>query len=86
MTEATMKLKRRDADNARAGVGQEIRVEGYKAAWCGENCTLDGRPARIVGKRHPFAMVSTIDPPFIDIEYSWATVARIMADGGKFKS
>ncbi len=59
--------------------------KGYKDAWCGENCTLGDRAAKVCGRRHNFATIATITEPFLDVEYAWKTVARIMADGGSFR-
>ena len=85
ITEATLKLRRSDADAARARMKSESTINAHRDAWCGERCTLAGRPARVVGRRHPVATVATLAEPWADAEYSWPAVARIMADGGNFK-
>ncbi|KXO93005.1 Uncharacterised protein (plasmid) [Tsukamurella tyrosinosolvens] len=49
--------------------------------------TLDGRPASIGGARNDFASVSTTDGgPLVDVEFAWATVARVVDAGGDFRS
>ena len=55
------------------------------ARWAGSACTLDGRPARVLGRLQRFATVATI-PGGAAVEFSWAAVGRIMGKGGGFKS
>lgn len=52
----------------------------------GEYCTLDGRPAVIIGNE--WAIVVTIDDqPTLRFEWSWEAVENIMENnGGQFKS
>jgi len=61
---------------------QKTSAEKY----AGEICTLDGEPARIVGRLLPFATVRTIRDGGPAFEYAWETVARVMENGGKFHS
>ena len=53
--------------------------------YTGAACTLDGRPARIVGRLNPFATVATL-PDGPSYQFAWETVARVMAQGGVFKA
>jgi hypothetical protein len=46
--------------------------------------TLDGKPARIVGWKLPYAIVRCDDGR--DVGFSWPTVAAVMAAGGAFRS
>jgi hypothetical protein len=46
--------------------------------------TLDGKPSRIVGWKLPHAIVRCDDGR--DVEFSWPTVAAVMAAGGAFRS
>ncbi len=48
--------------------------------------TLDGAPATIGGTALPFAEVSRLDGKGGRVEYAWTTVARIVANGGRFVS
>ena len=61
---------------------QKTSAEKY----AGEICTLDGEPARIVGRLLHFATVRTIRDGGPAFEYAWETVARVMENGGKFHS
>jgi hypothetical protein len=59
--------------------------------YAGKFCTLDGRPARIIGRAQAFATVYTTDcdndEQVVEHEWSWAAVAHIMRDnGGRFQS
>jgi hypothetical protein len=49
-------------------------------------CTLDGRPARVYGVKLAYARVETYETPFLGCGFAWPTVARIMDNGGAFKS
>jgi len=51
-----------------------------------ESVTLDGKPAKICGWCNNFATITTLDRPHVSFEWSWPTVARIVANGGHFKS
>jgi hypothetical protein len=53
---------------------------------CVAAVTLDGAPARIFGPRNDFAKVCRRDGKGGDVEFSWPAAARIVADGGAFKS
>jgi hypothetical protein len=56
----------------------------------GQHVTLDGRPARIVGRLCAFATVWTHEQDheyhWRDVDYSWDTVRHIVANGGEFRS
>ncbi len=52
---------------------------------CEAKVTLDGQPAVIAGVRCKFATVAQV-PEGLSYEWSWDTVARIVARGGQFKS
>lgn len=68
------------------------REEDIPAAekWAGESCTLDGKPARIIGRRLRFGQVALTDPMtvgrYVVAEYSWTAIDRVMQSGGVFKS
>ena len=47
--------------------------------------TLDGEPARIVGRLNPFATVAQVKGP-LALEWSWEAVKRIMDNDRKFSS
>jgi len=47
--------------------------------YAGEECTLDGKPARICGRLLRFAIVREIFGPE-KAEYAWPTVARVMEE------
>lgn len=51
----------------------------------GATCTLDGKPATIIGRQNDFATVATTDGK-MRFEWAWATVERIMSKGGRFTS
>ena len=54
------------------------------AKWRDNNaCTLNGKPAKVVGWKLDFPVVAELDGPFA-VEYSWAAVDRVMSDGGRF--
>ena len=48
--------------------------------------TLDGWPAVISGALNDFATVATLGGSGHACEFAWPTVARIVANGGAFKS
>ena len=52
-------------------------------AYAGKDCTLDGEPARIVGRCLPFARVRSDTQ---DVEFAWETIRRVMEEGGRFHS
>ena len=47
--------------------------------------TLDGRPARIVGVRREYAVVTSLDGR-ASAEWSWRAAARICDAGGQFRT
>jgi hypothetical protein len=56
-----------------------------RQALCSERVTLDGKPAVIGGYRSAFASVTQLRTG-TSFEWAWPTVARIVANGGAFKS
>ncbi len=57
--------------------------------WAGSICTLDGRPAKVVGRVNPFATVApveSLDDNYAGFQWSWEAVDRIMKAGGNFVS
>jgi hypothetical protein len=54
-------------------------------AYVGHDCTLDGKPAIIIGRALDFGIVSHY-PQGLRVEYAWPTIARVMSAGGGFKS
>jgi hypothetical protein len=52
---------------------------------CAATVTLDGQPAWIGGASLDFAIVRQIKTG-LGAEWAWPTVARIVANGGAFKS
>jgi len=56
-----------------------------RQALCDAKVTLDGLPARISGYNQRFARVTALPHGRSD-EWSWETVARIVARDGKFHS
>ena len=57
------------------------------AAYSGLLVTVDAKPAKIVGYCEPFATVTTWGAqPWLCAQFSWATVARIVAAGGTFRT
>ncbi len=54
--------------------------------YVGHVCTLDGRAATISGSLNDFATVGILGANSLGVEFAWSTVARIMQNGGEFKS
>ena len=48
--------------------------------------TLDGRPAKISGRLLGYAVVGSLEQPLTSVQYSWEAVARIVEQGGAFRS
>lgn len=59
-----------------------------RAVYSGLPVTLDGKRAKIIGFENDFATVrtDTDSPWFASFEWSWDSVARIVASGGHFES
>lgn len=57
-----------------------------RRALCAARVTLNGSRAIVTGARNPFASVVSLDGPQYDVTYSWTAVARVIANGGAFKS
>lgn len=51
----------------------------------GADCTLDDKPATIAGLRLDFGWVCQV-PNGLRVEYAWPTIARVMFNGGRFRS
>jgi len=63
------------------------QIERRRDICANEGATLDGRNAIIKGARLWFGVVATIDDkPEIFTRFAWATIERIIAKGGNFKS
>ena len=62
-----------------------VPLEEAGRLFVGERCTLDGVQATISGTTLKFGWVSQW-PRGLRVEYAWPTIARIMANGGEFKS
>ena len=56
-----------------------------KRALCAEKVTLDDKPAVISGAKNLYATVTDFQSG-LSAEFSWDTVKRVVAKGGKFKS
>lgn len=56
--------------------------------WAGEPCTLDGKPAKVVGRLRRFAEVASLDRHAGDkaVSFAWSTVDRIMSADRAFRS
>lgn len=66
----------------------ETREDGR--LFVGDACTLDGRPARILGRSLPWAIVCTPGDELgelLEVQFAWPTVAHVMRNkGGAFRS
>ncbi len=53
-----------------------------------QGVTLNGIPAKVVGRLMPFARVRQDGPPgeALDVEFAWGTVQHVISTGGAFKS
>jgi hypothetical protein len=56
-----------------------------RVALCDVPVTLDGEPAMVCGYRNDFATVCQLRGP-LRLEWAWETVARIISNGGDFRS
>lgn len=65
--------------------GGKMNLKDIATKRAGEVCTLDGKPARILGRLKNFAIVAQI-PSGIKATWCWDTVEKIMQEGGNFKS
>ena len=54
-----------------------------RAVYSGLPVYLNGKPAQIIGFANDFATVRNV---FVSYDWSWHAVARIVANGGHFKS
>ena len=52
---------------------------------CQKVVRLNGKPARISGWAHDFAMVTDLETG-LSAEWSWEAVQRVVDNGGEFKS
>jgi hypothetical protein len=62
---------------------QEVKDSLLEKAKMG--CSLDGEPAKVIGRKNEFATVVQIDGP-LAIEFSWPAVKRILNANGCFSS
>lgn len=65
---------------------QAIPLEDAGRVFVGEDCTLDGKPATIIGRQLEHGIVAQY-PQGLRVEYAWPTIARIMVEQeGRFRS
>lgn len=64
---------------------QDTIVKEIARQFAGRFCWLDGKEAKITGKKNRFATVSTMDGK-MSFEYSWHTVNRVMRSHCQFRS
>lgn len=57
-----------------------------KAKLAGTACTLNGVKATISGSKNRFATVRALDGSGMQGEWAWETVARIVGNGGAFRT
>jgi hypothetical protein len=50
-----------------------------------KGCSLDDKPAKVVGRLNRFPIVAQIDGP-LEAEFSWGAVKRTLDKDGKFSS
>jgi hypothetical protein len=62
-----------------------ITLEDRRTLVATKGATLNGNPAIISGTQNAFATV-TDKTTRLGCEFAWATVARIVANGGEFRS
>lgn len=61
-------------------------IEEIAEQYTGKECTLDGQPAKIVGRLNAYATVAPLDDKHPAVEFAWPTVKRVMENKeGKFK-
>jgi hypothetical protein len=51
----------------------------------GKHVTLDGKPAKVVGFREPFAIIALMEGA-LRVEYAWETTLKVLKKDGKFYS
>lgn len=56
--------------------------QALKDRLAGQACTIQGWPAKIVGRLASFATVAALDPQGPTVEYAWETAARIIDEKG----
>jgi hypothetical protein len=56
-----------------------------KRALCDAKVTLDGKRAKVQGACRDFPRVTMLRSG-LSVEFCWATVARVVARGGNFRS
>lgn len=64
---------------------QELRPSAIAEKWRVKPCTLDGEAAVIKGWDNQFAKIWSLESDK-ECEFAWATVNRIMENGGRFKT
>ena len=57
--------------------GNMIASNKEKERWIGKIVTLNGKPARIVGRKYTHPMVVEIDG-MLEVQFSWQAVKRII--------
>ena len=62
-----------------------MKLEDRQALVESDGITLDGQKAKITGYRNEFASVVMVSTGY-RIEFAWETAARIVANGGAFRS
>ena len=64
---------------------QATPLEDAGRLFVGDECTIDGKPATVTGRQLDFGIVAEL-PHGLRVEFAWPTIARIMDNGGRFKS
>lgn len=83
---------KRETVKGRVDTDNRSKIEReYADEWAGSDCTLDGKPARIIGRVNKFGTVvlwqGTHTPGNTRADFSWSTINHIMTSGDKaFKS
>lgn len=65
-------------------MNQVINKQMIADKWAGQACTLNGKPATVLGRMQPFAVVVCY-PDGERYEWSWETVDRIMSTTKEFR-
>jgi len=65
--------------------GERMTLKQIAERWTGKRCTLDSKPARVLGRLNNFATIAQV-PDGVKADWCWDTVDRIMSAGGNFKS
>ena len=65
-------------------ISEQAHEIEYGRSMVGKQCTLDGCPAIVVGRKNHFGRI--MDDYGHSFEWSWESIGRIMDKGGNFKS